>query len=895
MFLFNRPTWSLSRQQAADLVKFLRVRDLPSVQDVLLRVLLAVAVTGPVIFLVWLLAAEPVGALPTASGSTALLAGLLGAQAAISALTLAVTVFVMQGVSARGDADDRVYAEYVRRSWVRPIFWCSVGAVGVTGAVLAVETLVGDTGAIAQGVPGIPNLALVAVFALAVNLTAGVALFEKAIRLTQPVRWRNLRSDVNKRDVREAVSVFFGRAERAAAAQAANEVDWSVLLPDRGEGSANQAIRALLDDARRAMDERRQQELERSLNSVEELVEHAMDEIEGAGMRWGAPGSQAEWPPLWELGRNLYSFREEVIRAGNREYIDEMLNLDYWMVNTGLKRSCGELFTAGLNGYRSNYQIVMRIGSRDFQGELRDRFLANLDMLTFNHEPEKLLPFMQEVVRHQGKVLSDALDANGAEDFGWLHREFNSILANILECWNSDVGFRGRESEWAALLTQEYRIMLMGLVGRAAILAESGALSDAGPYIDVARAMYARPTDLSDDITAALEYERGSGVSQWHDWERPDHLGPWVGPVSPDRYPLTCFAVLLMDLAEDATLSLNLHGHARYVLDSFLANSERLERFVTETPSASARQRREFASEALRQAVLRDEIESKNEIIRRGLSVDRVGAFKSEVHEGMLAAGSVQRLFDEASMSVRLGADAVDAPEERGFRRLDPKAAFIDYADGDHTYYAAMSGEDLGRGLSRDAVHLLCEELEGAPLMAAPLDTVEEVFRAIDAAVESLEPQAGVAVVLAGDAEDIFRYPRAEQIEGYESFMRLTGADPLVDIGRYRGIPMLRGTTDGERRVYVVDLGAWGSYVRAPSEDGQDPRVSIEPISAERARELFEANPGYFSDQPDDESKMREMQSRVEMVAGVRHGFRVIDPTRARKINGVQSLNETDD
>ena len=28
MFLFNRPTWSLSRQQAADLVKFLRVRDL---------------------------------------------------------------------------------------------------------------------------------------------------------------------------------------------------------------------------------------------------------------------------------------------------------------------------------------------------------------------------------------------------------------------------------------------------------------------------------------------------------------------------------------------------------------------------------------------------------------------------------------------------------------------------------------------------------------------------------------------------------------------------------------------------------------------------------------------------------------------------------------------------
>ena len=68
--------------------------------------------------------------LPSTDEAGALLGPLLGAQAAIAALTLAVTLFVMQGVSARRDVDDRMYQEYVRRSWVKPIFWGSVVAVG---------------------------------------------------------------------------------------------------------------------------------------------------------------------------------------------------------------------------------------------------------------------------------------------------------------------------------------------------------------------------------------------------------------------------------------------------------------------------------------------------------------------------------------------------------------------------------------------------------------------------------------------------------------------------------------------------------------------------------------------------------------------------------------------
>ena len=899
MFSFVRQTWLPLRQNVARTLQVLKELGLPTWRYALLR--LPLAVVFVVVFVVLAMVAlllirtEPIGALAMPVDSVAFLGALLGAQAAIAALTLAVTLFVMQAVSTRRDVDDRVYAEYVRRSWVRPIFWGSVGAVAVTGVILTTETLVGDTGTIARGVPGVPNLALVAVFALAVNLTAAIALFEKAIRLTQPERWRNLRSDVNKRDVREAVCAFFGRAERAAAAQAANEIDWSAFLPDRGEGSANQAIRALLDDARRAMDERRHGELERSLNSIEELVEYAMDEIEGAGMLWGPPGSSAEWPPLWELGRNLYSFREEAIRAGNREYIDELLNLDYWLVSTGLRRSCGELFTAGLNGYRWNYQITTRLGGGEFHGMMRDRFLENLDFLTFGHEPERLFPFMQEVVRHQGNVLSDALHANRVDDYRWLHDEFSSILSDILQRWNRGIPRSGRETGPSALLAQEYRIKLMGLAGRAAILADSGELSDATPYLDVARATYARSAVLSDDVSAALHHALNPGFFQWEEWEVPEHLSGWSGSVSPDRYPLTCFAMLLMELTEDATLTLSLRGNARYILDWFLTHSERLERFVRVTPSANAGQRREFSTEVLRNAVLLDELEADREIINRELSTERVGAFESDVYAGMISSGSVVRLFEQAGAFVRLDSDEADLPEERVIRQLLPKAFFVDSAESDQTYYEPVSRENLGLGLSRGSVHLLIAELEAVPLETAPLDTMDAILRAIDAAVDDLDPQGNVAVVLAGDWQDVMFDPRAEEAEGYDPYWRLTEGDPLVDIGRHHGHPILRGPTTGELRVYVVDPGTWGNFVCAPFEEGQDVRVDVEPVSAGRAQELLRARPDYYySDQPNEESKMRKMQTRVEVIIGVRHGFRVIDPTRARRITPNQPLAEVD-
>ena len=369
----------------------------------------------------------PLAWLPEAGDNETFLGTLLTAQAAVAALTLAVTLFVMQGVSNKLDADDRMYREYFRRSRVRIIFWGSLTAVLVTGLILLVDLFVGEVDA----APGIRNLVIIAAVAFLANLLLAGALFERAMQLTQPAQWRTLKQAVNERDVREAIQVFLLRHQRGIASLEANQPDMTAAFPDPGEGSANEAIKALLDDARRAMVERRQAEFTRSLDSIKDLITHAMDEIEKTDIEWSTPGHQPEWPPLRELGRNLYTFREEVIREGNRDCAFNLLGLDSWLATTGIERRCGELFTAGLDGYRRNYQIANHTGGGELRELFRDQASLSTKSMIHGVAPEQASPFIREMVENQAHMLYDAMKAGRLEDYEYLHRGFEDWLDSV--------------------------------------------------------------------------------------------------------------------------------------------------------------------------------------------------------------------------------------------------------------------------------------------------------------------------------------------------------------------------------------------------------------------------------------------------------------------------------
>ena len=620
----------------------------------------------------------PMPRLPEPGDAGAILGTLLTAQAAIAALTLAVTLFMMQGIRAKTDIDDRMYREYFRRSGVRGILWGSLLAVGVTGELLLSEGFISGDVATADVRSEFRNFVLAGGLAFLLNLVFAGVLFQKAIHHSRPEQWMDLRRDVNKRDVRQAIQAFLRRARRAHAAREANEPDLTILVPDRGEGSADEAVRGLLDDARRAMSERRHQELGRSLDSIRELVKYAMDEMKALDIKWGDPGSHPEWPPLRELGRALYSFREDVIREGDRDYILELLRLDHWLISTGVREGCGELFSVGLDGYRYNYQIGNRIGS-EYREMLRDRFSLHVDTATLGIEPLTAYLYVKEMIRHQERILSDAIHIDQPGDFEQLHRGFNPRLRAIRSHWKADDWPTSEASELSRQLEQEYRIAVMGLAGRAIELARLDRIRNVNPYLDVGRAVHGQLGLMGDDLAAALVDEDRSRISIWEDWEFEDAETYQVIGISTERYPLTFFTLRLLELSSDETPSFDLHGRAQQVLDWFTANWESAGAYVLVEPNLTLEQRRDFATNALSSAVRRDEVAEDYDIIGRELSATRVSAFKSDVYSAAIPGNSVEQWFKRTGAFLHLSSDAADAPNKQ---QVDPQPMHKGFSHG---------------------------------------------------------------------------------------------------------------------------------------------------------------------------------------------------------------------
>ena len=661
------------------------------------------------------------------------------------------------------------------------------------------------------------------------------------------------------------------------------------VFPDLGEDAANEAIRAVLGDARRAMAERRYGEFTRSLDSITKLMQYAMDELERQGVSWDRPGSQPQWPPLHRLGSDLYSFREEVIGRGDRDYVFELLSLDYWLLSTGMRRECGEMFAAALEGYRWNYEIACRVGSGELRELIRDRVWQVANGLILTTRIDAARPYLTEMVRHQERLASYAMQAERADDYEHLHEAFQQVLQAVR--FHRDVRETDRSDTAGPYqqLLQAYRIALIGLGGRAVILAESGTIASPAPYLDVLRAATNDLRSLADDVGKALSGRDSLRPSVWFDWEREGARNLQMRSIKPERFPLTFFAVRLLELVTDGMPPLNLHGHAKQVLAWFEANSERLEPYVAADPDKAMEERRDLVVATLEAAVRADAVAKDYAIISWPLSEDRISAFTAGVYAGTFSNAGIEGWFRRVGAFLYLSAGDEDGPPARWMPQLLPKASLAEVPESFHTYYAPLEGEPLGEEDPADVVRQICEELDEAPAAEAPLDTPRALLHAIDEAGEAMEASGDLLVILAGDCSDVLTFSDGEEPTGYEPWWRIPDGERMGEIARYRGHPLLSGPEHGERRLYVVEPGTWGCFVRAQVEGARDLLVEVNPLSTERARVLLDANPELFDSEPDEESRLRKIRTHVDVVVATRTEFRVADPSRARRITHAQS------
>lgn len=823
----------------------------------------------------------PFEKLPEPGSSGPLLGDLLTAQAAIAALTLAVSLFVMQGTRAREEINNRLYREYLRRSWVTHIFWNSLLAVLATGIILLAESIMGES----EPTTGLRNLTLIAMVSFASNLLLSGTLFARATQLSHPQQWKDLTQGLYKSDVTTATQIYIARLERAADSLAANEPDISATLPDPGEGSADEAIQGLLDAARRAMAERRRSDLRESLDAIEDLVEHAMDELERRDYVWGEPNDQPHWPPLRELGRNLYAFREHIIQQGDREYQFELLRFNTWLVSKGMERRCGELFKVGLDGYQHNYQISIRVGNPELHDIIQGGPWGIAQGLTLNVEPEQACPYIHEMIRHHERTLSDAMQSGRTDDFDNLNQGFGNYFNSIRWQWRLDTNPAQETASLYETLERNYRTVLMGLAARAATLENIGRITDMSPYALPARRVFSNPARLGDGLAYALQSNERMGFSQWTEWDWQDS-GKEMGliSVSPEKYPLSFFAIRMMEIITDPKPTIYLHGESQRILDWFVGNSERLERHVVAGPEITMTRRRELVIEMLEASVINDSIQEDLDIIGWNLSEEKVAAFTSEVYAEEARTNLIERLFEQEGTLLYVAGKDADIPEPRGFRRLVLKAFLAEIPQEHQHGYARLEGDRYGTGLSDDVVHLLLESMEGAPEIETPLDTPADFLRAIDTAKKELDPSGEIVILLVGDWFDILSALHRELPEDYKPWWQSDEDEGIGAVARYQGHPVIEGPRDGERRLYIVEPSTWGCLIRAQFENGEDLRVEVNPVPAKRARCLLDRDPSYFKEQADRDSQMRKLQTCVEVIIEARNKFHVSDGSRAHLI-----------
>ena len=792
-------------------------------------------------------AAPAIAWLPPAGESRGLFGPLLGAQAAFAALTLAVANFVMEGVRSRRGADSRTEREYFRRARAGLLFGCSVAMVGLTGAAMLAAEFGAAGMPFLETLPGLRNLLLAAAASFAASLALGWLLFRRAIRAAWPDQWRALRREVGERDVRAAMRAWASRR------QARPAPELFVARPE--EALAGAAVRSLRGDARRAMDEHREDDFSWSLDSIAHLVECAMDEIERRGIDWKDSYTLPLLSPPHAMVGALDPLRKAVLENSGTEYRDALQSFDFRLYFTSIDRRRAEMFALVLRGYRATYRHALRSGDADRFRGMEWRWLS---LRLEEMDPGERGPYLKHAAGHYRSLLAGAMEDEDAAEFGKLLIAFRrrTVVA---------------DPELEEALRRLHRITLMGIADYAMDLAAIGQPDDPAPYIDAARGEYPSAELLASDAANA-------------------------------GAPATAFFCLrLIELAADPLPELDLGGKAGSMLDQFDKYANRIGQ-PAHIPGADLKSQRGRARAALEAAAQREEAERDHEIIARPLSEERVAAFANEVYATVFAGNAVEWAFARAGAVRHVPADAEGAPGEIGLvlpeePRADERHAGVVskelFAD-DPGGIVKLYRSDGARKLASDVFlfHRLCDLLAAGSGDAEPqplggIDSEEGLLAAIDAALGEMgNPREAVAVLAGGWGNVLYELGRAGRYR--------------MEYGRWRGRrPVLSDPEGrGERRLYVFEPGSWGCFVRAPAGDGrQDLRIAVRPVTEERATELLGADPDFFSARtgaarlllgvdPEDlpsgaEAKRRKLRTCVEIAVGRRAGFRVLDPSRA--------------
>lgn len=822
----------------------------------------------------------PAEFLPSPSSLRTVAAAALAAQASITAISLAVVIFFLQQIHGRLGDDEPLFRRLIRNSQIPEFFALTLGTLAATGIALLLSQPAPDNSPL-SATASVRNLTLVVGFAFVMNLAALPVAFFLFLRLLSPSAWRQTKQNLTEQQIRTAIDAHVKRL-----IQMRETPDKALSLyfsSEPEEDEANEAARRLLEDAANAFRNQHFSMYQDAFAATQKLVEVAKDRLEELDVQFTDPGAgQAHWPPLPQIERQMHFLRRQVFAGGWSDYASAVAAFDYWLVNRGAGWRVGEMYELGLRGMRNSYVQAAEAGNvrvieallprtwRHLRGPMWDELL----ICAANQGDEahaRCHAYLLRTMIQLDELLNAALEVDRSSDFAELVEGFETLIKSASYTFHN--AYEGPEADLIEWLRLEYRISLMAVGGRVVLLHKERRLVSAAPYLDRLRQKLARLSDLTDPIAHVLD-DREERQSLWMTWETEHQPEMEASFIMPERYILTYFAVRALELLASDSAPLMLKGNAKRVREFIEGQLESVRPYILLEPEQRFDDQADTLANMLRESEAEDERSDDEDMASSPLDPVKMATYIADVYAARRDASALETVFADADAFklVTLPDDA--DPQPRGFSRLTFRAPFTDRPDWHH------GPVDLvGNDWERDLLRTLEVALRETPVRDVGSAPSAETFRtAIDEAIEDL---AGSQPVLVAIGRHLWQLWHELTVSAVFVPSWQTGERTMFVEGAYRGWPVLVYPDNRSLRVAVIDRASWGCMVRAPYRN-QEIITEIEEIDRDRADEILKKKPGILPEQPDDESKIRKLQTQVFVSHWERAWFIVRDPLRAR-------------
>jgi len=612
-----------------------------------------------------------------------------------------------------------------------------------------------------------------------------------------------------------------------------------------------------------------------SLHEALRLLVECMAELPAAHAAWGAEYASEVvegffGSPDRQMVEQLAQFADEVFASGRLETVQLIPQAAAGLLHEGLSQDAPLLTAHGASLLRSNLTSAQEIAKPELRRRVGEQ-ITRLSAQAVGYQQHRLedadltlearlavLPALSALFDHQVRMLRQHLDAEDVEEFRYAWQRWQEWATDwhpehevedlelSLEIQDSVARRRGQERklegarellEARQALVQE-RSRLIHALGTWAILQ----LKEGKLKRPVWEALVAQLASAAPSATVAADLLKnpyaGDKLRMVERWQSSDAPGG-VGWRPPDvriagQFWATLLLIRRMPAEPENLPEIELGQMAAQLgpqIEQNIALVEREQQIWEAAIEAPVDARCRRAREVVEKATRRQAKEAEQQLAEAALDSERVEIFAAQQRQDYEEVEFIRAELSLAGALVVVADE--DAYADAGFGQLLPKQAFVDVGGAPVQILAAEHGKGLARHHLRQEFDGLCDYAlawEGSTGFSGALEAITRMRQG------GHEPDAVLLPRSPRLRSRLFRERPPQWEWAQRGLLQATAHLGLLD-----GVRVFEAGPEEAEEIVVCALRSSLRRIERRPRGSTVPRISVAPVGAGRAGELFDA------------------------------------------------------